>query len=124
VDENESVLETVAQLLIENDHTVTTASSLEQARQLVTRQEFDLVVADWQMTLQVERRSPVSGKGANDYGLGSRVLWMSSVSEDTDGSIRDLPQGAAVLLKPFQPGELLAAVDASLSRLAAPLVRD
>jgi PAS domain S-box-containing protein len=124
VDENESVLETVAQLLMENDHTVTTAPSLEQARQLVSRQEFNLVVADWQMTVQAEPRSAVSGKGANDYGLGSRILWMSSVSEDANGSIRVLPQGAAVLLKPFQPGELLEAVDASLSRLAAPLVRD
>jgi two-component system, NtrC family, sensor kinase len=124
VDENESVVETVAQLLAENDHTVTTASSLEQARQLVTRKEFDLVVADWQMALQAELRNPVSAKGANDYGLGSRILWMSSVSEDADGSIRALPQRAAVLLKPFQPGELLAAVDASLSRFAAPLARD
>lgn len=123
VDANESVLETVARLLAENDHNVSTATSLEEAQQLVDAQEYDLVVADWQMVVQKTPRNSRAGKNGDEYGLGTRILWMSSVSEEEKGSVRALPLNAAILQKPFKPAELLAAVDAKLARVTAPVVQ-
>jgi two-component system NtrC family sensor kinase len=124
LDANESVLETVAHLLAEGDHSVTTATSLAEARGLVARQEFDLVVADWQVVIQGTSQKSNFGNSANGYGLGAKILWMSSVSEEGKGSAHFLPPDAAVLQKPFQPGELLAAVDAKLARVPDPLVQE
>lgn len=121
VDSSESVLETVAHLLTEKEHTVATAASLDHARELLIRQEFDLVLADWQMVTQTMRRDS-QAKSLESCGLGSRILWMNSVSGETAGPSHILPTGAAVLQKPFRPGELLEAVDANLLRLVAPVV--
>ena len=124
VDENESVLESVASLLAEGDHSVSTATSLAEARALVSQQEFDLVVADWQMVVQSTPQKSDLEDGVDGHGLGPKILWMSSVSEEGKGSVHLLPPNAAVLQKPFQPGELLAAVDAKLMRVPAPLVQE
>jgi PAS domain S-box-containing protein len=124
VDENESVLETVSRLLAEHDHSVSTTASLQQAKQLVAAQEFDLVLADWQMVLLENLRSSKNGLEKEEYGLGTKVLWMVSVSGTENDPQRLLPQNAQILRKPFQPGELLAAVDAALLPLATPVLRN
>ena len=90
----------------------------------MARQEFDLVVADWQVVIQGTSQKSNFGNSADGFGLGPKILWMSSVSDEGKGSAHFLPPGAAVLQKPFQPGELLAAVDAKLARLPDPLVQE
>ena len=80
VDANDSVLETVGELLSANDHAVTTSKSLAEARQLVAAKEFDLVVADWQMVLQGEVAPAKQARIHKEHGLGPRVLWTTSVS--------------------------------------------
>ncbi|MGB7844914.1 MAG: PAS domain S-box protein [Candidatus Acidiferrum sp.] len=124
LDSNESVLETVAGLLVENNHLVTTTKSLAEARRLVGTQEFDLVVADWQMVFQSEPPNSTLGSTQEAHGLGSRVLWMSSVSSEDKGLALILPPDAAVLQKPFQPDELYAAVEAKLLRVVVPLLQE
>jgi len=124
VDSNESILETVARLLTDGEHRVSTAASLEEARRLVASQAFDLVLADWQMLARAVLRSGKLPDGADGHGLGSRILWMVSVSGEENDARSIFPANAPVLQKPFQPGELLAAVDAALLRVAAPLVRE
>ena len=124
LDTNESVLETVAGLLKENNHMVTTSRSLAEARQLVAAQEFDLVVADWQMVFQGEAPNFKTGTLQEEHDLGERVLWMSSVSAGEKSPSRFLPPDASILQKPFQPGELYDAVEAKLLRVAAPLAQE
>ena len=125
VDANESVLETTARLLAEHAHEVKTAISLEQARELLERQEFDLVVADWQLVAPAVLRQGKSEDGGAEFGLGSRILWTVSVSGQEDGGQSVLPKNAPSLQKPFQRAELLAAVDAALLRApVAPLAQN
>ncbi len=120
VDANESVTETIAELLSGNDHAVTTSKSLGEARQWIAAKEFDLVIADWHLVYQEvlgSSRMPVV------HGLGPRVLWTISVSTDEQSS-RFLPADSAILRKPFQPGELYAAVEASLFGIVPPILQD
>ena len=124
VDANESVLETVGELLSGNDHVVTTTKSLAEARQLVATKEFDLVVADWQMVYQSETTLAKQQRVHEEHGLGPRVLWTTSVSAVQKGPARYLPADATILQKPFQPGELYAAVEAKLFGVAAPILQE
>jgi PAS domain S-box-containing protein len=123
LDANESVLETVASLLAENDHNVVTATSLDEALQLVGTQEFDLVIADREISAGKFVREARAGGDADPYGLGSRVLWMGSVAGGEKAATHVLPKGASFLQKPFQPRELLEAVNATLLGIAAPATR-
>ena len=126
VDGNESVLETVGQLLTAIDHVVTTSKSLSEARQLVRARKFDLVVADWQVVYQDKVAGGKNGVTHEEHGLGPRVLWTTSVSamEKGPGPARYLPAGEAILQKPFQAGELYAAVEAKLFGVAAPILQE
>lgn len=121
VDANESVLETVAHLLAEHQHQVMTATSLDEARALIKGGEFDLVIADCHVAIPL----PMKGTrdGYDEHGLGSRVLWMVSISGQEQDPRRFLPENAAVLPKPFQPEELLAEVESALLRIDAPVLR-
>jgi PAS domain S-box-containing protein len=124
LDANESVLETIAGLLTESSHLVTTSNSLPEARRLAATQEFDLVVADWQMVFQDEHPASSSGTAQEQPGLGLRVLWMSAVPAGEPGPSQLLSPDATVLQKPFQPGELYAAVEAMLLRASTPLLQE
>jgi PAS domain S-box-containing protein len=123
VDGNESVLETVAELLNGNEHIVKTSKSVAQAQKLLLGEEFDLVIADWQMVYaEIAQRSPQSR--SVQHGLGSRVLWTTSVAAMDKGAADFLPSDAAVLQKPFQPEELFAAVDAKLFPVASSVLEE
>ena len=124
VDANESVLETVAELLSGNEHQVTTSKSLAEARRLMAAHEFDLVVADWQMVSQDEPARTLTAGTVDRHGLGSRVLWTSSVSAKEKGLTRFLPEDATILQKPFQPGDLYAAVEAKLFGIRASILQE
>jgi PAS domain S-box-containing protein len=122
LDANESILETVAELLSGNEHAVTTSKSLEEARRLAAGKGFDLVVADWQMVYE-ESAHGSADRANEEHGLGPRVLWTTSVSAMEKGAARFLPADAAILQKPFQAEELYAAVESKLFRIPAPILQ-
>jgi PAS domain S-box-containing protein len=124
VDANDSVLETVADLLSRNEHLVTTSKSLEEARRLVAAQEFDLVVADWQMVYQAEPARDGADRLDKEHGLGPCLLWTTSVSTSGKGHARFHTQDVALLKKPFEPSELYAAVEAKLLRVGATILQE
>jgi PAS domain S-box-containing protein len=124
LDSNDSVLETVVELLSGNEHLITASKSLRDAQRLVRNREFDLVVADWQMVSQEISAQANSAKSMEAHGLGSRVLWTTSVSASGAATAPLLPADAAILQKPFQPEELYAAVEAKLIRIPAAILQE
>ena len=124
LDTDDSVLETIAELLSGHDHVVTTSKSLTEARRLIAAGDFDLVVADWQIVFHREPEKIKFEALSGSHGLGPRVLWTSSVSSMEKVPALLLPQDATILQKPFQPGELYAAVEAKLFRVPATILQE
>jgi len=123
VEGSESARENLIKLLSENEHTVTVSRTLAEARRLLTHQEFDLVLADWQTVFPGKPTHPEAVPLPEEHGLGHRILWMTSPGTDGHGSARTLPPDMAVLQKPLRAADLQAAVEARLLGVAARLVQ-
>lgn len=109
LDQDVSVLEAVGAILRDANQVVRTASSLSAGLALLGHQEFDVIVADWEV---------VNSKGATDFQdwlaansprLARRIIWMSaSPQPQTQDSSST---GAVLLQKPFKAADLLAAIE-------------
>jgi len=111
VDHDDSVLEAVGTILRGRDHRVQTARDVREARALLEKEEFDLIVADLHVS-----------DGANGGGLGEwldqhkpalshRLIWMCAVAPSEDAGENIAGNGRQILQKPFKATDLLAAVD-------------
>jgi two-component system, NtrC family, sensor kinase len=111
VDRDDSVLEAVGTILRAREHRVQTARDMAEARALLEKEEFDLVVADLHIS-----------DGANGNGLGEwlaehkpalsrRLIWMCAVAPSEDAGENMARNGRHILQKPFKANDLLAAVD-------------
>ncbi len=111
VDHDDSVLEAVGTILRGRDHRVQTAKDIREARALLEKQDFDLVVADLHIS-----------DGANGGGLGEwlaqhkpalsrKLIWMCAVAPSEDAGENIAGNGRQILQKPFKASDLLAAVD-------------
>ena len=111
VDHDDSVLEAVGTILRGRDHRVQTAKDIREARALLEKQDFDLIVADLHVS-----------DGANGGGLGEwlaqhkpalsrKLIWMCAVAPSEDAGENIAGNGRQILQKPFKASDLLAAVD-------------
>jgi DNA-binding NtrC family response regulator len=111
VDHDESVLEAVGTILRGRDHRVQTARDVSEARAMIEKHEFDLVIAD----LHVYDGSNGNGLGAwlarNKPSLSRRLIWMCAVAPSGDAGEKIAANGRPILQKPFKASELLSAVD-------------
>jgi two-component system NtrC family sensor kinase len=125
LDHDDSVLEAVGTILRGRDHRVQTARDMRDARALLEKDDFDLVVAD------VQAADGGGGDGLVDWlaqhkpALKQKVIWMCAVAPDSSGAQKGSAYGRQVLQKPFKASDLLAAVDELLlsSVGAAPMER-
>jgi len=125
VDQDDSVLEAVGTILRGRDHRVQTARDLRDARALLERDEFDLVVADLQVA------DGANGDGLREWlaqhkpALAQKVIWMCAMVPEGSTVEKTAASGRQVLQKPFKASDLLAAVDELLlsSVAAAPIER-
>jgi two-component system NtrC family sensor kinase len=124
VDHDDSVLEAAGTILRGRDHYVRTARDLREARALLEREDFDLIVADLQVS-----------DGANGGGLGEwlaqhkpalsrRLIWTCAVAPSEDTGEHIAGNGRRILQKPFKANELLAAVDELLLSNVQPAAID
>ena len=110
VDHDDSVLEAVGTILRGGDHRVRTARDTREACALLEQEDFDLIVADLQIS-----------DGANGNGLGEwlaqhkpalsrRLIWMCTVAPSADRGPSFAGDGRQILQKPLNATDLLAAV--------------
>jgi PAS domain S-box-containing protein len=122
VEADPAAAKSVARVLADNDHAVEMATSMAQARKLAAQKEFDLVVADWSLAVRESAMQPGAGTDKRGHGLGPRVLWTAANTAE-NGSLR-LPPDSAVLRKPFETEQLIAAVQAGLLGVATELLQE
>ena len=115
VDHDDSVLEAVGTILRGRDHRVQTARNMRDARALLEKEEFDLVVADLHVSDGANGDELTEWLAQHKPGLSRRLIWMCAVAPSEDAGEHIAGKGRQILQKPFKASDLLAAVDELLS---------
>jgi two-component system NtrC family sensor kinase len=111
VDRDESVLEAVGTILRARDHRVQTARNIREARALLEKEDFDLVVADLHVADGANGGGLSEWLAGNKPALSHRLIWMCAVAPSEDAGEHIAGKGRQILQKPFKANDLLAAVD-------------
>jgi two-component system NtrC family sensor kinase len=120
VDHDESVLEAVGLILRERHHRVLSAKDMAEAQVLLEREEFDLVIADFQVAGDSNGDGLAEWLAQHKPSLSQNLIWMCAVAPDAGKPYRIAAAGRLILHKPFKASELLAQVDQILlSRIHA-----
>jgi PAS domain S-box-containing protein len=124
IDQDDSVLEAVGAILREREHEVETAKTAADAMAALEKQEFDLVLADLDVSGTDGHNILHDWIRARRPRLAKCCIWMRGVAP-LAGPPQEMPRnGNYVLQKPFKAAELLAAVDEVLGSIQpAPLQR-
>ena len=117
VDQDDSVLEAVSAILLEREHAVETAKSAAEAMALLEKKDFDLVLADLDLSGTATRNILHDWIAARRPGLAKRCVWMRGAAPLGSPQDEATHNGYKILQKPFEAGELLAAVDETLTRI-------
>jgi two-component system NtrC family sensor kinase len=117
VDQDDSVLEAVSAILLEREHVVETAKSAAEAMALLEKKDFDLVLADLDLSGTATRNILHDWIAARRPGLAKRCVWMRGAAPLGSPQDEATHNGYQILQKPFEAGELLAAVDEALTRI-------
>jgi PAS domain S-box-containing protein len=123
VDGDQSVLEAAAAILRGRNHAVRTANSREEAEAALAEQDFDLIIADVQVSGSQDQPGLVAWLAGNRPALEQRVVLMRAAAPS--GLKNEEARNAfPILQKPFEGADLLAVVEAALGDLqAAPIER-
>ncbi len=111
VDHDDSVLEAVGTFLRGRDHRVQTAKDATEARALLEKEEFDIVVADLQVCDAANGDNLSEWLEQQKPALARRVIWMSAAVRPGSEAEKISRRGYQILQKPFKASDLLAAVD-------------
>lgn len=114
MDQDESVVEAMRAILREREHEVERASNAADAMARLEKEEFDLLVADLDLSGTAERNILHDWILARRPALAKRCVWMRAVTPLGRASDEASRNGNHVLQKPFKSAELLAAVDRAL----------
>ena len=128
LDHDESVLEAVSTFLRGRDHRVHSARNMQEARTALEQQNFDVIVADFQLA---DASNGSDGGGLESWlaqhkpALSRKLIWMCAVAPFGEAAERIAESNSRLLQKPFKVSDLLAAVDELLlNRVdAAPIGR-
>ena len=124
IDKDDSVLEAVGAILREREHEVETAKTVADAMAALEKQEFDLVLADLDLSGTAGRNLLHDWIRARRPRLAKRCIWMRGVAS-LGRPPEEMPlNGNYILQKPFKAAELLAAVEEVLGSVQpAPIQR-
>ncbi len=121
VDDDESVLEAVGEILRGREHFVQTAQNAERAKETLAEGEFDLIVVDMHLPWRRDGVSFFDWLLAEKPALSRRLVMMNSagsVSVGEDGRGPEM-QDCRVLQKPFKAAEVIAVVEEILNQVHA-----
>jgi two-component system NtrC family sensor kinase len=111
VDRDDSVLEAVGTILRARDHRVQTARNILEARALLEKEDFDLIVADLHISDGADGGGLSEWLAQHKPALNHRLIWMCAVAPSEDAGEGIAGKGRQILQKPFKGNDLLAAVD-------------
>jgi len=111
IDHDDSVLEAVGTFLRGRDHRVLTAKDAREARSLIEKEEFDIVVADLQVCDAPNGENLKEWLAHQKPALARKVIWMSAAVRSGGEGEKSTGSGCQILQKPFKASDLLAAVD-------------
>jgi two-component system NtrC family sensor kinase len=114
IDQDDSVLEAVGAILREREHQVETAKTAADAMAILEKQEFDLVLADLDLSGTAARNILHDWILARRPGLSKRCIWMRGAAPLGCPPEQTTLSGNDILQKPFKSVELLDAVDGML----------
>ena len=114
IDQDDSVLEAVGAILREREHQVETAKTAADAMAILEKQEFDLVLADLDLSGTAAQNILHDWILARRPGLAKRCIWMRGVAPLGCPPEQATRNGNYILQKPFKTVELHAAIDGML----------
>lgn len=115
IDQDESVLEAVGEILRGRNHKVHGASTLSQAKSLLEKQHFDLIVSDIEMLGKTDLRHWLQSNNA----MPPQKIVFTTASA-SPGEIKEaLQTGSGILQKPFKAADLLVLVEEALGQISA-----
>ena len=117
VDDDESVLEAVGEILRSREHRVQTARSAEQAQELFSHKEFDVVVADLHLPGSRNGVGLFEWMATKKPALLNRMVLMSSGASSAINREPFQRSGCRLLQKPFKAEELISAVEDALRQV-------
>jgi PAS domain S-box-containing protein len=120
VDQDDSVREAVGTILRGRHHRVQTARDILEARALLEKQDFDLIVADLQVSDGSNGNSLETWLAQHKPALSSKLIWMCAVAPSREAGEKSAANNGQILQKPFKATDLLAAVDELLLNKADP----
>ena len=125
LDHDDSVLEAVSTFLRGRDHRVYSARNMQEARVALEQQNFDVIVADFQLADGPNEDGLEGWLSRHKPALCRRLIWMCAVAPSGEAAERISESSSRILQKPFKVSELLATVDELLlDRMdAAPIGR-
>ena len=125
LDHDDAVLEAVNTFLRGREHHVYSARNVQEACTVLEQQNFDVIVADFQLADAPNAGGLESWLAQHKPTLSRKVIWMCAVAPSGEAADRIGESNARILQKPFKVSELLAAVDELLpNRMdAAPVGR-
>jgi PAS domain S-box-containing protein len=120
VDQDDSVLEAVGTILRGRDHHVLTARDSLEARAWLEKQDFDLIVADLQVSEGSNGVAFGEWLALHKPALARKLIWICAVAPSRAVNQKIAGNGCPILQKPFKSSDLLAAVNELLLRDTRP----
>jgi PAS domain S-box-containing protein len=111
VEQDGCVLEAVGTILRGREHQVKTARDLTEARVLLGQDEFDVVVADLQVSGDSTADGLQSWLAQHRPALARRIIWMCALAASGEVGEKFTRNGSRVLQKPFKAGDLISAIE-------------
>jgi two-component system NtrC family sensor kinase len=124
VDHDDSALEAAGTILRGRDHRVRMARDLREARALLEKEDFDLIVADLQISDGANGGNLGEWLAKHKPALSRRMIWTCAAAPSEDTGEHIAGNGRRILQKPFKANELLAAVDELLLSNVQPAAID